>query len=153
MEKEKNIVANRIKTPDGTILWSRFRHDYVAYKDEKTGETYVVDGGTEYLRGSINEVKAESLVVYDDDPYEVQREVILRGTFNDKERIFVPLSKLSDDHLRAIIRYNNECCVFPPSVANRIYEQELEYRKEHGIEIPEHDYTPEAVESITKDTK
>ena len=35
--QERFMIANRIQTPDGTILWSRYRHDYVAY-DDASGE-------------------------------------------------------------------------------------------------------------------
>ena len=31
--QERFMIANRIQTPDGTILWSRHRHDYVEYED------------------------------------------------------------------------------------------------------------------------
>jgi len=37
---EKKIILNRIKTPDGTILTSYHRHDYIEYID---------DNGLEYI--------------------------------------------------------------------------------------------------------
>ena len=43
------IVCNRIITPDGTVLQSHHRHDYVSYID-KNGLEYMVDGGHDYLR-------------------------------------------------------------------------------------------------------
>lgn len=48
-------------------------HDYRAHEDKVTGETYVVDGGNEYLRRSMNDVPAEDLTVYLDDNFEVVR--------------------------------------------------------------------------------
>jgi len=45
---ERKIVLNRIKTPDGTILTSYHRHNYVSHIDN--GELYAVDGGNDYLR-------------------------------------------------------------------------------------------------------
>ena len=43
--QELFMIANRIQTPDGTILWSRYRHDYVAYDDAKnvTLQKVIVD--------------------------------------------------------------------------------------------------------------
>ena len=58
MSKER-IVSNRIRTPDGTILESMHRHDYVTYTDAN-GKEYMVDGGLDYLRRN----------VHDDAPYQ-----------------------------------------------------------------------------------
>ena len=100
------LIANRIQTPDGTILWSRHRHDYLEYQDDN-GETYVLDGGTDYQRGSVNKVPAKNLSVWSDAPFEEIRQVMLRGTFtggkeNSGERIWVPLYKLNDLDLKVI---------------------------------------------------
>ena len=51
MMNEK-YLANRIRTPDGTILESMHRHDYVTYIDAN-GKEYMVDGGLDYLRRNI----------------------------------------------------------------------------------------------------
>jgi hypothetical protein len=59
MEVER-LLLNRIRTPDGTILTSRHQHDYVTHEDAN-GETYMTDGGTAYLRRSVNAVPAEDL--------------------------------------------------------------------------------------------
>ncbi len=40
----KEILCNRIQTPDGTILTSHDRHDFKSYVD-KNGYEYMVDGG------------------------------------------------------------------------------------------------------------
>ena len=34
MENEKQIIINQIRTPDGTLLKSMHRHDYVEYTDK-----------------------------------------------------------------------------------------------------------------------
>jgi hypothetical protein len=60
-----NIILNRIRTPDGTILTSRFRNDYVSYTDEN-GIKYSIDGGLDYLkRQTLGEY--EDLSRYDTD--------------------------------------------------------------------------------------
>ena len=150
MDGYRNLIANIIQTPDGTILRSIYRHDYVAYLD-KNGETYFTDGGSDYMRTSVNKEPFKILSVYDDEPYEKIREYYLRGTFTkdgESNRIFVPLSKLSDKHLQGVIDYNNNNCISPQSAANEYYIKEQEYRKIHNITIPEHDYV-KACETVT----
>ena len=133
---EKQLIANRIQTPDGTILWSRFTHDYVNYEDAN-GEHYFVDGGNNYCRTSVNETPAKPMHVYDDEPWEVQREYRLWGSSG----MWLPVSKLSNEHIDNIINdgYRNEGV-----------RLEQEYREKNNIFIPEHDYMKanECVKSI-----
>lgn len=146
MEK-KTLIANRIQTPDGTILWSRFGHDFITYKDAN-GLEYMLDGGNNYQRSYDErdlpeEQKSKNLCVFDDAPWEEQREFILRGTFDNAGcRVWVPLSKLSNDHIK-------ELAVADMSGTDSWYYRELQYRKEHNINIAEHDYANEGVEAIT----
>ena len=67
MKKDKDnnriLIANRIQTPDGTILWSRFTHDCVFYEDAN-GERYMLDGGNDlYRRVSDNVEKAKDVSI------------------------------------------------------------------------------------------
>ncbi|WP_019531427.1 metallophosphoesterase [Dasania marina] len=64
--KEKQIILNQIRTPDGTILTSKHRHDFNSHVD-KNGETYIVDGGIEYLKRSINKEKFHEMSLYTGD--------------------------------------------------------------------------------------
>jgi len=135
MEEDRFMIANRIQTPDGTILWSRFEHDYVIYQD-KNGETYMLDGGPNILsyRTSVNEVPAKLLQVFSDDSFEEIRKVMLRGTTDrDGNQIWVPLYRLHDLHLIGILDYNKDLGI--KSKYDQFIEKEIEYRKEHGIEI------------------
>lgn len=136
-EQEKKLIANRIQTPDGTILWSRFTHDYISYTD-KNGEHYFVDGGKDYCRTSDNkEHPATPLHVFDDEPWEVQRQYRLWGSCG----MWIPVGCLSNEHIENIIKdgYRNEGV-----------QLEYEYRKKNNIVIPEHDYTDEQAMAITK---
>ena len=141
MEKERKIVASLIQTPDGTILWSRFTHDYVQYHDQVSDEDYMLDGGSSYRRTFVNQVKPKDMSVFSDDPWDLQRQYILRGTFNSEGlRVWVPLCKLSNDHIKALADMSS---------ADSRYHQELQYRKKHNINIADHDYKNEGVEAIT----
>lgn len=126
----KRIILNQIKTPDGTILKSMHRHDYVTYTD-KNGLEYMVDGGNEYLRRTVHEeAPYEELTVYEDAPFEVIRESFHRGgrgKDGTQPLTWVPMSKMSDDWLLACIEYNEDRGL-GESFANQMYKEELMYR-------------------------
>lgn len=100
------IVANRIRTPDGTILQSYHVHDYKTYLD-KNGYTYMVDGGTEYLRRTIiDEAPHEELSVMVTDSHEDIRAAFhwgTRGKDGKQPLSWVALKDLDTDHIEAIL--------------------------------------------------
>ena len=153
MEKqERFMIANRVQTPDGTILWSRHRHDYVAY-DDANGEHYMLDGGPDILcwRSSINEnAPAKLLQVFSDAPFEEIRQVMLRGTRDkDGDEIWIPLCKMNDLHLVGVLDYNENLGI--RSKYDQFIEKEIEYRKEHNIHIADGKYNKEdGVNNIIK---
>lgn len=134
---EKRIILNQIKTPDGTILKSIHRHDYVVYTD-KNGLQYMVDGGNDYLRRNLHEdAPYEELTIYSDDPFEVIRENFHRGGRGKdgmQPLTWVPMSKMSDTWLLACIQYNTDRGQANCG-ANELYAKELEYRRENKITI------------------
>ncbi len=79
---DRKVVVSRMRTPDGTILVSKHVHDFVTHKDTKTGEVYILDGGKDYRRESMNSIPGENVSIYSDDPFEVIRENLCRGTFD-----------------------------------------------------------------------
>jgi hypothetical protein len=128
--EDKRIILNQIKTPDGTILKSMHRHDYVTHTDAN-GLEYMVDGGSEYLRRTVHEeAPYEELTVYEDAPFEEIRESFHRGgrgKDGTEPLTWVPMSKMSDEWLLACITYNEdhgmgEC------FANEMYKKELIHR-------------------------
>jgi len=93
-------------TPDGTLLQSRHRHDFVQYTDAN-GLVYMVDGGLDYIRRSINDSAPHvDKCVYDDVPHEEQREAATWGTYGkngDEPRSYVTVANMSTEHIKAVI--------------------------------------------------
>lgn len=107
IDKTQVIIRNAIITPDGTYLRSYHRHDYVEHLDKFTGEIYIVDGGNEYLRRSINTSPAEDLTVYLSDPFDVVREAFVWKSYGKNYEhphgIYIKLCDITTDHIRAIL--------------------------------------------------
>jgi hypothetical protein len=123
---EAKLLAQRIQTPDGTILHSKHRHDYVTHTDAN-GETYMVDGGFEYRRGSVNKVPAKDLCVYTDDDHQKIREAFCWGTRGKDGRQpveYKPLQTLSTEHVEAIIETQHHI----PEHIRKVFLDEIEYR-------------------------
>lgn len=122
----RQIVLNRIKTPDGTILTSRYVHDYQDHKDAN-GHIYTVDGGWDYLKRSGPD-DYEELSVYADDPFELIRVSMYRGNRGingDQPLKWVRLCDMSNEWLEAIIIRSYVISLFPYN----LYIKELDYRK------------------------
>ena len=100
------IVANMIRTPDGTIIQSKHRHDYVTYID-KNGKEYMVDGGCAYLRRNVHDdAPYEELSLYAHDDHNLIREYFCWGTRGPDGRqplTYKPLKSLACDHIEAIL--------------------------------------------------
>jgi hypothetical protein len=130
MMSEARIVSNRIRTPDGTILESRHRHDYVTYVD-KNGKEYMVDGGLDYLRRNLHDdAPYEELSVYDDAPYALVREVFkwgTRGKDGKQPLKFVPLKDLTTEHIEAILDTQSHIADY----VRKLFISELNFR---GVE-------------------
>lgn len=123
------IIANMMRTPDGTILRSFHRHDYVTYVD-KNGKEYMLDGGNDYVRSSANGDE-EYITITSADPFIVQRQHFCWGTRgkDGKQPIkWVPLKFLETDHIEAILETQTQIC----DEYRSLFKQELELRK-NGI--------------------
>ena len=124
---EREVLVSRWKTPDGFVLESKNRHDYVTHKDAN-GDVYMVDGGRDYVRHSVNNVPMEDVSVYSDDPIEVVREHLVRYSMNGP----VLLKDMTPEHLVACVRYNEERGLGLDCVTIQ-YMRELVYRYEKGL--------------------
>ena len=127
MYNDPRIVANRIRTPDGTILESKHRHDYVTYTDAN-GKEYMVDGGLDYLRRNVHEdAPYKELSVYSDDLHELIREVFkwgTRGKDGKQPLKYVPLKDLTTDHIEAILETQTHISDY----IRKIFSDELKFR-------------------------
>lgn len=91
----------------------------------------MVDGGSAYIRrgGVYTEMS-----IYSDDPYEVIRRFLCRGgrgKDNNQPLTWVPLFRIDDDWLEAIIEYEENRCA--ENLYLEYYRKELNYRKENNI--------------------
>lgn len=128
------LISQKIKTPDGTILESRHRHDFRTHFDKVSNELYMVDGGLDYARRSLNTVPATEMSVCLEDGIDVVRHELTWGTRGkDGSQPFrlVKLSEMTDDHIQACL--DTQPYMHPHyRVA---FQMELEYRRTHGITV------------------
>jgi len=146
--KKGKLVYNAIKTPDGTILESTHQHDFKIHKD-KNNETYLNDGGTEYLKRSINKEPYEDLSLYTSDKIETLREHCSWGTYGkdgSEELKYKKIKDLSNAHI------NNLLIDFGNKVHHGIILRELEYRAMNSIIVKDED-TKDKGNKDNKDTK
>jgi hypothetical protein len=125
MTEPSKIILNALRTPDGTVLVSRHRHDYQTYTDAN-GKTYMVDGGFDYLRRSAHD-DSEDLSLYDTEPHEVQRKVIVWGSYGkngDQPLTYKAVADMETEHIEAVLR---ECQ--PRDVIKACLETELKQRE------------------------
>ena len=122
----RNLLVNAIITPDGTRLESRHRHDYKTHIDVN-GDEYMIDGGLDYVRRSVNKEPAIDAFVHDDDPHEIIRESFKWGTYGkkgDQPLVLIPLKLLDKEHIEAILETQTHL----KSPIVKVFEDELEYR-------------------------
>lgn len=115
------IILNQIQTPDGTILTSHHRHDFVGHTDAN-GKFYAVDGGRDYLK-RIGEGYIE-LSIDDSAPFELIRKNLYRLNSLDGNTPTL-LCDMSLEWLKNVVTYNKE-----RGYDYKFYEQEIKYRNE-----------------------
>jgi len=146
---EEQIIYNAIQTPDGTIISSDHRHDYVTHED-KNGKTYAVDGGQDYLRrtGDISDCKDLSMYLepWSSEFHERARKVVKRGgrgKNGDQPITWVPICEMNDNWVLATIEYNTERGMsIESSWFTNLLVKEQEYRELYDISISEIEEDP-----------
>ena len=123
--RKMKLIRNALQTPDGTLIESTHRHDYVTHTDAN-GKTYCIDGGLSYVRSSAHGDEVY-LTLYDNEPHEVQRVVLKWGTYGkngDQPLTLVPIAEMEDEHLEAVLdRFHVS------DVRRAAMTKELEYRQ------------------------
>jgi hypothetical protein len=103
-ENNARLVKNCLETPDGTILYSRHRHDYQHHIDEN-GKTYFTDGGLDYVRCSANGDEIHHHV-WNDEPFDKVREAVEWGTYGKDGNNPLSWKRLCDmtsEHIESIL--------------------------------------------------
>lgn len=124
----REILSNRMRTPDGTVLHSVHRHDYVTHTDAN-GQEYMLDGGWDYVRRSVNGDET-LLTVWSDDDHEAIREAITWGTYGkngDETLVHVTIADMSSEHLQACL--DTQQRTMRPALY-KVMQDELKYRDE-----------------------
>jgi hypothetical protein len=124
-------LLNRIKTPDGTILTSYNRHDYLTHKDTITKEVLMVDGGNDYIRRHVGTY--EELSVYDDGSHITRRSALhwgTRGRDGKQPLVYKPIKDLDSDHIEAILKTQTQLSEF----YKEVFKEELKYRFDEKAE-------------------
>jgi len=122
------LLYNALQTPDGTIIESKSRHDYVTHKDAN-GKTYMIDGGLNYVRCSANGDEKHLTITLDND-HAVVRQYCKWGTYGingDQPLSYIKLCDMTTDHIEAVIQN-------VPSMNSAIkiaMKNELLYREKH----------------------
>lgn len=111
------IIQNAVKITEDdvvTYLISANRHHYNKYTF-KDGSSFAVDGGTDYIRrgfgGDIQSKNIENYTLLRDSSEKDIREKLLWGTRGKDGKsplIYIPISTLSQEHLKNIIRDDDD---------------------------------------------
>jgi hypothetical protein len=96
---DKRILYSGMLTPDGTLLESLYRHDYQCH-DDKNGKHYLLDGGNDYIRSSMN-LDERFITLYNTDPWELIRK--FKKRLNNRINKWVTFENIDDEWLDNII--------------------------------------------------
>jgi hypothetical protein len=101
------ILRNSLRTPDGTEIVSRDRHEFTSHTDAN-GNRYMVDGGSEYLRRSANGDEVDtSILFFANCPFSTVREHMTWGSYGpngDQPKRILKLGEMDTDHIEAILK-------------------------------------------------
>ena len=135
--EDKQLIYNALMTPDGTVIESRSRHDYVTHLD-KNGKEYMVDGGLDYVRRSANGDEICLAVYIGSDPTKEEHELacgLLKwGTYGkegNQPLKYITIKDMETDHIKAVLE--NVRRIHP--VYKMCMNNELRLRKHRSYNI------------------
>lgn len=134
-DEDVEILFNAFKTPDGTFLSSRSKHDYKSYQDTISKKIYTIDGGAHYLRRNGDMQDCEDLSIVKGMDFELIRNRFHwtnTGKNNDQPFKMMRLKELSNEHLINILK---NLKFQKDSVFKDWFEKEIMYRVDHSIMI------------------
>jgi len=123
---DKQVLVSGMMCPDGTVLYSRHRHDYKTH-DDANGEWYMIDGGVDYVKSSVNNVRAQYISLTTESPHVEIREHFGWGTYgkDGKEPLHeILLKDMETGHLEAVMRTQTHLA----PVLVKLFESELNFR-------------------------
>lgn len=122
-----SLIYNALRTPDGTVLVSRTRHDYRTHTDAN-GKEYMIDGGLDYCRASCNGDEMY-LTAYLSDGHEVVRNVLEWGSYgkDGKQPLrHIKLKDMETAHIQACL--DTQVGMYPQ--IRTAMQNEINYRNE-----------------------
>ena len=129
MNKERQLLHNSIKCPDGTVLVSKHRYDFQGHV-QKDGREYFIDGGLSYQRIGFSDEEFEDLSVYTDSPHKLIREKFTwTKRMNEDGEMIAPeqilLKDITDNHLDVLISWTQDDY---PEYINQVFVDEKQWR-------------------------
>ncbi len=126
----RQLLHNSIKCPDGTILVSQHRHDFVQH-EQADGREYFVDGGLSYQRIGFSDKEYTDLSVYTDSPHEDIRNCFTWTRQFDENMDKLPkpeqvlLKNITESHLKALVKWTETGY---PDYINEVFKNETKWR-------------------------
>ena len=118
-----SILVNKAITPEGNVLRSRYRHDYV-WSCDSEGTRYFLDGGLDYVRCGGEGLKVITLTT--DSPIADIREHWDWGSYGKwglKDFHYILLKDLSEEHINNILTLD-----YISDTIRGMLNREIEYR-------------------------
>ena len=107
------LVRNSIITPDGTVLISKTKNDYVSHLD-KNGNSYAIDGGLHFFKIFATKDDYTPNYIYIKDNIKIVREVLSWGTYGkngDEPYKEVLLKDMTLEHIKAILKTQKQISI------------------------------------------